>query len=231
MPQPAEKIDTPVTLSYGSVEPRPSGRGPRWVVVVGVIYGLLLLGLASLPVLQSARSSDSVWPLLIVVGTIFICAELGLLLTPIRVGQRRPISRRSLLIPILATSALLAILCLGAGMAIHEWIRMPDFPLWLTSAIVLMLWGLWTFVFWILSGQRNPSSFGGHLHHWIYAGSVLELLIAVPAHVVCRRRSECCAGIESGIGLCMGIAVMLVAFGPSIVLLYYRRCKQISPPK
>ena len=229
MLQPAEKSETPVTLSYEPVAPVAPGRGPRWVIVVGAIYGLILLGLASLPILQSVLSRDSVWIPFIVTGTIFIAAELGLLLTPIRIGQRRPVSRRSLLIPIIATGALLAILGFGAGMAIHEWAKMPGFPLWLTTAMVLILWGVWTFVFWILSGQREPASFGGRLHRWIYAGSVLELLIAVPAHVVCRRRSEWCAGIESGIGLCLGIAVMLVAFGPSIVLLYYRRWKQISP--
>ncbi|MGA2498896.1 MAG: hypothetical protein ABSH20_14230 [Tepidisphaeraceae bacterium] len=229
MLQSADKTEPPVTLSYEPLQPGAVGRGPRWVVVVGAIYGLILLGLASLPVLQSALSGDSVWLPLVVAGTVFVAAELGLLLTPIRVGQRRPISRRSLLIPILATSALLAILGLAAGMAIHEWVKMPDFPLWLTASMVLILWGTWTFVFWILSGRREPASFGGRLHRWIYAGSVLELLIAVPAHVVCRRRSECCAGIESGIGLCLGVAVMLVAFGPSIVFLYYRRWRQIAP--
>jgi hypothetical protein len=59
---------------------------------------------------------------------------------------------------------------------------------------------------------------------------VLELLIAVPTHIVVRRRDECCAGIATGVAICIGVAVMIVAFGPSVVLLYYRRWNQITPP-
>ena len=66
------------------------------------------------------------------------------------------------------------------------------------------------------------------LHRWLLAGSVLELLVAVPTHVVVRRREECCAGMATGLGICVGIGVMIVGFGPSVALLYYRRWKQIS---
>ncbi|MFI5378335.1 MAG: hypothetical protein ACHRHE_03435 [Tepidisphaerales bacterium] len=228
MPLPAEKSPPPIALSY---EPAPSpvtGRGPRWVIVIAVVYGVFLVALGSFPVWEPAVSGDSAfWPG-VILGTLLVTAELALLLTPIRIGQRRPVSRRALAIPIVATGMMLAVLALGAGLAIHEWVRAPDLPGWLVLAMVLILWGAWAFLFWMLSGRRDPASFGAGLHRWLYAGSVLELLIAVPAHVVCRRRSECCAGIESGIGLCLGIVVMLVAFGPSIAVLYYRRWKQIT---
>jgi hypothetical protein len=57
---------------------------------------------------------------------------------------------------------------------------------------------------------------------------VLELLVAVPTHIVVRRRSDCCAGFATGLGICIGVVIMFVAFGPSILLLYYRRRKQIT---
>jgi hypothetical protein len=65
------------------------------------------------------------------------------------------------------------------------------------------------------------------LHRTLIVGSVMELLVAVPTHIIVRRRPECCAGIETGIAICVGVAVMFVAFGPSVFLLYYRRRKQI----
>jgi hypothetical protein len=36
----------------------------------------------------------------------------------------------------------------------------------------------------------------------------------------------------TGTAICIGVAVMFVALGPSVVMLFYRRVKQISiPPK
>ena len=61
--------------------------------------------------------------------------------------------------------------------------------------------------------------------------TVVELLVAVPTHLVVRRRSECCAGIGTAIGIGAGILVMLLAFGPSVGFLYYRRWKQVRRPK
>lgn len=66
------------------------------------------------------------------------------------------------------------------------------------------------------------------MNRGILAGSALELLVAVPAHVIVRRREECCAGVGTGVGICCGLAVMVVALGPGVAVLYYRRVRQIS---
>jgi hypothetical protein len=69
---------------------------------------------------------------------------------------------------------------------------------------------------------------GSRLGRYLLAGSALELLVAVPAHVYVRRRTECCAGIATGTGICIGVAVMFLAFGPGVVMLYLKRVRQIS---
>ncbi len=60
-------------------------------------------------------------------------------------------------------------------------------------------------------------------------GSILELLVAVPTHLVARSRNYCCAGFMTFIGLTMGISVMLFSFGPAIFFLYADRWKRLQP--
>jgi hypothetical protein len=58
---------------------------------------------------------------------------------------------------------------------------------------------------------------------WLLTGSILELLVAIPAHILSRRREECCAPGLTLVGLAMGLAVAILAFGPAFFLLVVRR--------
>ena len=84
-----------------------------------------------------------------------------------------------------------------------------------------MLWLLWGIVFYRFS--RDSIDPVTRAVSWMLRGSVLELLIAVPAHVVVRRRHDCSAPLVTSFGITSGIAIMLLAFGPSVLLLYKKR--------
>lgn len=58
---------------------------------------------------------------------------------------------------------------------------------------------------------------------------VFVLLIAVPSHLIARQRTDCCAGVGGAIGIATGLAVMLAAFGPAILLLYQQRLQRLRP--
>jgi hypothetical protein len=52
-----------------------------------------------------------------------------------------------------------------------------------------------------------------------------QLLIVVPCHIIVRRQ-DCCAPMVTSFGIATGIAVMLLSFGPSALLLYKKRLEE-----
>ena len=88
--------------------------------------------------------------------------------------------------------------------------------MWSILAAAIAVWFMWSIVFIAMTRTRDPQSIGMTLHRWLIAGSLAELLIAVPTHIVVRRRQECCAGLFiSGFAIAIGAGVMIIAFGPS----------------
>ncbi len=55
-----------------------------------------------------------------------------------------------------------------------------------------------------------------------------DQLIAIPCHIIVRQRDECMAPAVTGFGIATGIAVMLMAFGPSVIFLYQKRLQQYN---
>ena len=88
-------------------------------------------------------------------------------------------------------------------------------------------WLPWTLVLWRL-GERilEPAS---RLNRWRMAGSAIELLITVPAHLIVRQRNDCTAPWVSGFGVATGIAVLLMSLGPGALFLYRARMRRLRP--
>jgi len=82
-------------------------------------------------------------------------------------------------------------------------------------------WLFWGIVFYFF--LRNSSRVVTRILSWLLTGSVLELLIAVPCHVIVRRRHDCSAPAATSFGIVTGIAIMLLSFGPSVLFLYKKR--------
>jgi hypothetical protein len=113
-------------------------------------------------------------------------------------------------------------------MALAEYLMTDVEKNWRILAGAGGVWGTWSVAFGLIAFRGNVEGVGTWLHRTLLAGSVLELLVAVPTHVVVRRRTECCAGILTGTGICVGVVVMFVSFGPSVLFLYYRRGREIT---
>ena len=221
---------TPVELTYESAIAEPIGRRPRWVWVVIVAYLLVFAAILLLPLWVKLSSPDDNGPVIaasIAACLITLCG-LGLVFTPVRIGRRRPITRGNVWIPIVVSGFLAASLLIGGALALAELLKLDDRwePMIFIGAGIV--WIAWSIVIWLMTSARSPESVARWLHRTLFAGSVAELLVAVPCHVIVRRRGECCGGILTGTGICIGCVVMVLSIGPSVGFLYYRRWRQIT---
>lgn len=139
----------------------------------------------------------------------------------------------ALLSALLMFAAILSLASVIYGDKVDEW---PVFPgdshsishgisFWKVLAWLGALWTLWGTLFYLY--YRQSSRLVSVAVSWLLKGSVLELLIAVPAHVWVQRRDDCSAPMVTGFGIATGIAVMLLGFGPGVLALYKKRIDQL----
>ncbi len=120
-----------------------------------------------------------------------------------------------------ALLALLAFYCIGSAVSGDKFGDRYLDTGWEVFGLWGALWVLWGVVFYLY--LRNSANATARAVSWLLKGSVLELLIAVPCHVIVRRRGDCSAPALTSFGIVTGIAVMLLSFGPSVLLLYKKR--------
>ena len=225
----------------------------RWALLVVLLYGLILaivlfdaLVLAFLPEsvrglrkLVEIRNNDAAyfWAALstwvLVLGLVQMC----LLVVPVRMAAGRPVKHRHVIWPLLAAMVMLGLMASAMWLAVAETL---DNTQWATDAtwpaaagVTFAMWLIWLLIFPFYVGVREPRTFMSRLARMLLAGSILELLIAVPAHVIARVRDYCCAGFGTFVGLAAGLSVMLLAFGPAVFFLLLRRVQSLRrlPPQ
>jgi hypothetical protein len=164
-----------------------------------------------------------------------LAGEAILLFLTVDTTQKRLKPRTHLAISVIAGSMLFAMLAFAVFSAVGAAIYSDKFidRIWATEARVLAIWAglwiVWGIIFFI--SIRDSTSVTKRMVSWLVKGSVLELLIAVPCHVIVRRRGDCSAPIATSFGIVTGIAVMLLSFGPSVLLLYKKRLDNYSVHK
>ena len=65
-------------------------------------------------------------------------------------------------------------------------------------------------------------------YHRKLTDSALELLIAVPSHIIVNRRHDCTAPFVSSFGVATGLAMLLMSIGPGVLFLYRARMRRIG---
>jgi hypothetical protein len=190
-------------------------RAIRWVLLllyIGLLGGLFALGV----------SDGEPWPAIILLAVTLVSLALFIL----GAGHEdlcRPIRRPRLLMPVAAASFMLAVLVGGLMMAFGELFRWDGdteggWPLiW---GVLLASWIFWGVLLTVYTRnlQRYHAIF--QLARLVFAGSVAEMLAAVPSHLIVSRRPGCLVGLATAIGILSGLYVMIWSFGPAIFLLF-----------
>jgi len=156
---------------------------------------------------------------------VLVAGQVLLLLLPIHIAERRLPARRPLKIPVIVTAFFLANLLFAGILSIVFAVygdKVPDsFDLGgsddksgvgalLTGILFLMIfWLVWSIVFRHATQSDEPNALLERSTRWLLRGSILELIVAVPSHVIVRRRDDCCAPIGTFWGIATGISLML----------------------
>ncbi len=182
----------------------------RWPLLV--LY-LLLVGLLFW---QAAMDRGA----LLAIGIGLICQPLFFLgrgdLTSLR-----PVTYHGTLAPAIIGGFMLALLATGAAMALCELFQL-DFPPDQAWFVVLVgSWVCWAGLFAFITARSTTRlRILRTVLLCVLAGSLVQLLITGAAHSIVKRRGGCLVGIATGAGVMAGVAVLLWALGPGIVLLF-----------
>lgn len=168
------------------------------------------------------------WPFWIYCA-VLIVSQMLLLIIPVRIVKRRPKPQRGMWLTAIAAGALFAIVVLGIVWSVAAAIFGDDSidgKILLFALIFLLVnWVVWSFIFRAFARSSDPQCYIRRLMKWLLRGTILELLVAVPSHVIIRHRDICCADCVTAAGIATGLAVMLISFGPGIYFLYAERIR------
>jgi hypothetical protein len=214
----------------------------RWAVLVVVLYFLIFVALTSPFILvafyphttaHDALSPFSEWIYWVGVG-VMLAAQAVMLIVPVELSLGRPTSRRSVLWTILVSGLMVGVLGVGAVVSIDEFIRKEKAgtsEAALPWSVLLVVWAAWTMVFYRTSRGAAAMDVVTRQCRYLLKGSILELLVAVPTHIVARARDYCCAGFWTFLGIAFGVSVMLFSFGPGVFFLFAARWKRLHPQR
>ena len=217
----------------------------RWGIVTAGLYAGALV-LLTVPVIVFAFPNASgpeqiysAWGYWAWVIFMTLCALL-LIMVPVRLARARDRSRRPVALTIGVTGLFLTVLILSATASIGEVLAHDHALDWLSqdattgisrlAGLTVGLWVFWAAALYWLTRRAAPLRAARSVARTLLAGSILELLVAVPSHIVVRGRNECCAGYYTFLGLITGISVMLLTFGPGVFFLFNERMARIRQP-
>jgi len=99
---------------------------------------------------------------------------------------------------------------------------------WWFFMVMLIMWIIWAWVFWRYMKSVDRHTGATKVFRGLVAGSVLELLVAGPAHAYLGRDDDCYCTRGSYTALVFGVTALLWLFGPGVFLLFLREKRRME---
>lgn len=207
----------------------------NWSLVVALLYGFTLLVLMipliivafapRKPTISDFTEALYQWQTWLIL-VLMIGAQFALLRIPVAKSIGRPVGQRSVWATIIAAIFMMGLLLLGTVASVYDFFTRLEGS---SGFLLPLICGLINWLLWAVYFHRSLSSIQqtSTLQKYLWRGSILELLVAVPTHIIARQRDYCCAGVMTFVGLSCGMAVMLFAFGPALYVLFSERWKRL----
>jgi len=215
--------------------------GWRWALLTATLYGLTV-ALLSVPLLLAALSDPerydmdiqefaqvyTLWQYWAAIGVLALL-EAGLLLVPVKLARHIPVARGSWRLLAAVAGLMMGLLVAGLSFAVWEAVTLNthDASLWVALGLGAAAWVWWAIVFARYAFASRTAAAYRKLLDRLIAGSIAELLVAVPCHVYVRHQDKCCAGFGTFLGLATGLCVLTFAFGPGVFFLFLARARRL----
>lgn len=206
----------------------------RWAVLTIVLY-VVLLTILIVPLFLVAADQGEQVNLLKGFYTlfvpVFILIQFALLLLPTNVVSGRPITRRRVLFSAVIGAIPMAALTVGffGSIALMIWgenRHHDQIYSWSMIAIPTISWCVWALIFHRNYSDTNTKAMIPTITRWLLRASILELIVAIPSHIIARQRDECCAPHFTLLAIATGLSIALASFGPGIFFLFIKKVKE-----
>ena len=169
-----------------------------------------------------------------VIFSFFVLAQVILLVFPVKSQWPDKLKKHHVLFPIIIGAFFMGVLLAGIITSVLVVIFGDDAGLtWnflIGLSLVILSWIFWFFRFKeFAKNSENPRSLMGGITKRLFRGSLAELLVAVPSHILVRWRGDCSAPYASFIAIAVGFAVLLLSFGPGVFYLFAARKERMMP--
>jgi hypothetical protein len=199
----------------------------RWTLLG--LYALVVISLTLGGILATSEVSGH-W-IIVLYFAILVGTQAVLLLGAGTSDFFRPIRRRRLLVPVSVGALMLAALvwALACGFDEYFGVRSQSWHIicWPLSLIGLS-WLFWGVVLFLYTRKVDRFRAIRRIVGAVLAGSLVELLVAAPIHIVVSRRPGCFVGLQTAAAVFAGLYVMLWAMGPGIMLLFLREKRRLE---
>ena len=214
----------------------------KWAFVTVLLYiclvAIVFIPLVTCVVFYNESSASEIlelytyWQFWLLCGIITVTQAL-MLLFPVRTAAEAPKPQRLIWVPLITAALLFSILVLGVLWSILATIWGDDgletMLYWPSLAFIAVSWLIWSILFYRFYHNTEPKALTQRLTTWLFRGSILELLVAVPSHIIVRRRGDCSAPAFTWIGIAAGLVVIAIAFGPGLFFLFCKRFDRMKP--